>query len=351
MSRTAPVGAASSARYGFSTTVRARAGELVWFGARVIAFWFGALTLLNVVAAIRHPAFDANVWWIDLSFLPTLAGSLIVTAAGVLLVAYAVRPAAGGVRRGVTLAAVGALVVGALVNTATYYRVWAAHAIAPRVPVPLSLVIALLLTFVGVAMRRPVTPPTRRRRVTVIAAASALFVVGLPLLQMTFFGTTDYRRPAQAIVVFGAQVEPSGRASFALADRVATGTVLYRAGLAPLIVMSGGVEPSGHDETIVMRDLAEGEGVPADAIVLDRGGVDTLATVNDTARLFARDGIDRVLAVSQYYHLPRIKLAYARAGYDVWTVPSRDTPINQSAWLVVREIPAFWLYYLRAAVT
>ena len=37
----------------------------MWFGARVIALWFGALTSLNVVAAIRHPAFDANVWWID----------------------------------------------------------------------------------------------------------------------------------------------------------------------------------------------------------------------------------------------------------------------------------------------
>jgi len=351
MSDTASLHAASGGERGLRTTVRARTREAVWFGARVIAFWFGAMTLLNVVAAVRHPAFDANTWWIDLAFLPAAVASLVVTVAGALLVAYAARPARTGVRRIATLIAAGVLAGGALVNTVTYYRVWAAHGMAPRAPVPLSFVIAGLMAAVGVSMLRPSSPPTRRGRVTASVVASTLFVAGLPLLQMTFFGTTDYRRPAQAIVVFGAQVEPSGRASFALADRVATAAALYRQGLAPTVVMSGGIEPSGFDETVVMRDLAEREGVPAGAIVLDPGGVDPLATVDDTARLFGRDGIDRVLVVSQYYHLPRIKLAYARAGYDVWTVPSRDTPINQSQLLVAREIPAFWLYYLRAVAT
>jgi len=58
-----------------------------------------------------------------------------------------------------------------------------------------------------------------------------------------------------------------------------------------------------------------------------------------------------VLAVSQFYHLPRIKLAYARAGWDVWTVPSHDTPISKNRIAMLREIPAFWLYYARAAFT
>ena len=46
--------------------------------------------------------------------------------------------------------------------------------------------------------------------------------------------------------------------------------------------------------------------------------------------------------------LPRIKLAYARAGLDVWTVPADVTLVPGTARLVAREIPAFWLYYLRA---
>jgi uncharacterized SAM-binding protein YcdF (DUF218 family) len=71
--------------------------------------------------------------------------------------------------------------------------------------------------------------------------------------------------------------------------------------------------------------------------------------VADTVPFFGEDGWTRVLAVSQYYHLPRIKLAYQRAGWDVLTVPAgTSTPIPQTPTFVAREIPAFWVYYLRA---
>jgi uncharacterized SAM-binding protein YcdF (DUF218 family) len=315
-----------------------------------LAFWFGALSLVNVLASVRHPVFDANLWWIDFRFLPSALRSLLVVSAGVLLVAYAVRPSTQGWRRTATIFAVAVLVIGALINTVTFYRAWAGGRITPGVPVPLSLALAAMLALIGVTMLSPVASPTRTRRAGVIAITSALFVLGMPLMQQMFFGTTDYGRPAQAIVVFGAQVNPGGVASKTLADRVFTAAQLYREGLAPMIIMSGGVEPNGFDETLVMRDLAEQEGVPASAIVLDPHGVNTLATVNDTVAMFRLEGISRVLVVSHFYHLPRIKLAYAGAGYDVWTVPSRDTPIVQTPYLVVREIPAFWVYYLRAAV-
>ncbi len=56
-----------------------------------------------------------------------------------------------------------------------------------------------------------------------------------------------------------------------------------------------------------------------------------------------------MLAVSHFYHLPRVKLAYERAGVEVYTVPAESTgPIAETPRLVLREIPAFWVYYLRA---
>ena len=54
--------------------------------------------------------------------------------------------------------------------------------------------------------------------------------------------------------------------------------------------------------------------------------------------------------VSDFFHLPRIKLAYQRAGVDVITVPSHARRIPQTTGLVIREIPAFWVYYLRAVL-
>ena len=90
-----------------------------------------------------------------------------------------------------------------------------------------------------------------------------------------------------------------------------------------------------------MRDLALTLGVPAHAIALDRDGLDTHASVRHT-------GPGRVLAVSHFYHLPRIQLAYRRAGRTAFTVPADEAyTISQTPRLVVREIAAFWFYWAR----
>jgi len=55
-----------------------------------------------------------------------------------------------------------------------------------------------------------------------------------------------------------------------------------------------------------------------------------------------------VLAVSHFYHLPRIKLAYQRGGVDVCTVPARQKYfLSQIPYSMVREVAAFWTYYLK----
>jgi vancomycin permeability regulator SanA len=324
-------------------------GGVAGLSARVLAFWFGALGLVNVLASLRHPAFDPNIWWVDLRFLPKVAGQLLLMTVGVLLLAHAFRPVVDGSRRTVSLVAVVTVGTIAIMNVVGYYRVWDSGTITPRSPVPLSLVIAALLAFIAVSMLRPMPSVDRRTSIEVVAAMSLVFVAGLPLLQMAFFGTTDYRRPADAVVVFGARVRNDGAPSLTLANRVTTAAELYRDGLVDTVVMTGGIEPSGIDETIVMRDLAMQLGVPSWAIVLDPRGHNTNASVANTIRIFRENGLDRILAVSQFYHLPRIKLAYARAGVDAWTVPAR-TSITRTAAIVAREIPAFWLYYLRAVV-
>ncbi len=320
-------------------------------GVRVLAFWFGTFTLLNVAGTLIHPNFDANLWWIDLRFLPDPLRPSILVAAGLALVAHAIRPPACGWRRAAAPIALAALTTGAIVNTVSYYRTWNAGQISPKMPFPLSLVLSVAFVILAIVMRRRAAAALgRRARLAVIAAVTAALVIVLPLAQFVFFGTTDYRRPADVIVVFGAKADPGGKASVSLADRVFTATQLYEQGLAPKIIMSGGIEPTAYDEAQVMATLAEEEGVPGSAIILDHNGYNTQASVNDTVNIFREDGFKRILAVSHFYHLPRIKLAYARAGIDVWTVPPRDTPISLTPLIVAREIPAFWLYYVRAAL-
>jgi uncharacterized SAM-binding protein YcdF (DUF218 family) len=65
--------------------------------------------------------------------------------------------------------------------------------------------------------------------------------------------------------------------------------------------------------------------------------------------LFRELGIKRVLAVSHFFHLPRIKMAYRRAGWNVTTVPVNATRMSRQALVfqLCRETAAFWAYYLR----
>jgi uncharacterized SAM-binding protein YcdF (DUF218 family) len=100
-----------------------------------------------------------------------------------------------------------------------------------------------------------------------------------------------------------------------------------------------------------MRDAAIQAGVPAAAIRLDREGLNTRATAANTVRMVGRGG-GRMLVVSEFYHLPRIRLAYAVEGREVCTVPAR--PRHASRWFplgsLVREVPAYWLYYFRSVL-
>ncbi len=215
---------------------------------------------------------------------------------------------------------------------------------------PLSFVVCALLVFVAWAALRP--PAPRRRRLlaaAVLVAVAAACVLLFPVAQVFFFGKTDYRRPADVAVVFGAQVHGSGVASTSLNDRMTTAIQLYKDHLVRRLLVSGGVGESGFNEAIVMRDIAVKAGVPARDVAVDSNGVSTNATVADTVPFFGADGWTRILAVSQFYHLPRIKLAYQRAGWNVLTVPAgTSSPIPQTPYSVVREIPAFWVYYLEA---
>jgi uncharacterized SAM-binding protein YcdF (DUF218 family) len=123
---------------------------------------------------------------------------------------------------------------------------------------------------------------------------------------------------------------------------------LYKKGYAPLMIVSGGRGDGGVHEAVAMRDLALKAGVPASAIAMDMNGVNTQATVNDTLTMLRARGLRRVLAVSHYYHLARIKLAYAAKGTDVWTVPTeRARWMPQMPLIIAREVPGFWVYYLR----
>ncbi len=316
--------------------------------ARGLALFFGFFSVLNLIGVLRTPGFDENIWWLDLRPLSTAATAAVLALAGLLLVSWGLRPAPARWRRLATAVTALALGIVAVRNGITFYHVWGHGQIRPWVPFPLSFVLAVALFYVAwVAAHRT---PAPRGRLAPLRVAAIVVLCGLlfPVTQQVFFGKTDYVVPAQTAVVFGAEVHGDGRPSVSLRDRVRTAAQLYEAGLTTHLLMSGGQGPGEPvNETAVMRDLAIGFGVPAAAVTVDPHGVNTDATVRDTVPLLRAAGYRQVAVVSDFFHLPRVKLAYQRLGYDVITVPSRAHRIPQTTRLVLREIPAFWVYYLR----
>ena len=313
--------------------------------------------MLNVLGEAVRPGFDANLWWIDLRSLPAGLGQTLLAIGGVLLCAWAYRPRAGARRAAATRAVVGLLALACGADAVRFGSLVYAGRIRAGTVLPLSLFIAAVLVWIvravgsaqagaPVVELRPAR--SRKRRGLAAIAVCSVTVVLWTLAQMAFFGRTDYRRDADGIVVFGAGVYADGRCSDALADRMRTGVELYHEGRAPMLIVSGGPGMGDVHETEAMRDFAIELGVPVDAIRMDPRGVSTEATVDNTVEMFDELGCRRVLAVSHAYHLPRVKLAYQRAGRDVYTVPAKESYVLKAMpYYVTREVAALWCYYLR----
>ena len=321
--------------------------EIGQSAARASALFLGAFTLLNLGGGLLRANFDQTIWWVDLRPLPRIGSAALVAVASVFFLAFALRPVARPWRARVTAALAGILGLLALLDAASFWRLLSSGAVQSRFPVPLSLGVAGLLALIAVAALRA-GPDSLRLRWGVAAGVLVALGLGLPLAQMVCFGNTDYRRDADAIVVLGAAVRSNGAPSLALKDRILTGCRLYHEGRAPLVVMSGGPGAGGHHEVDTMRRVASDAGVPDDAILLDYDGVNTQATATNVAALALARGWSRILAVSHFYHLPRIKMAVDRGGLRVYTVPAEETrTLLKLPYFMAREVAALWVYYLR----
>jgi vancomycin permeability regulator SanA len=315
--------------------------------ARGFALFLGGIALLGIVGAMRNAGFDANLWWVDVRAFPKGLSRSLLAGSALLLLAFGFRPPIGRWRGGLTGLVTAVLAWIAVANGIVFLVLWARGAIAPGVPVPLSFGVAALLGLVAQESLR--SEPRVRVPGWRVGMACVGCAVVFPLAQVFCFGKTDYSRPAQAALVFGARAYADGRPSDALADRVRTACDLYRGGLVRELIFSGGPGDGDVTEPEAMRRLALRLGVPDRDIRLDPAGLNTAMTVRNAARLAREHHLDRILAVSHFYHLPRIKLAGQRAGIDVLTVPARESYfLRQTPYSVLREVPAWWAYYLRA---
>ncbi len=140
--------------------------------------------------------------------------------------------------------------------------------------------------------------------------------------------TRDEARPAAAIAVFGA-AEYNGRPSPVFKSRLNHALELEERGLAPLVITTGG---SGGDlhftEGGVGRDYLIQQGVAAAKILEDTRSDSTYENAEAVARMLQVRGKDTCIAVSDGFHLYRIKLMMESLGITTYTSPAPESPIE-----------------------
>lgn len=190
-------------------------------------------------------------------------------------------------------------------------------------------------------------PPLLRRALAL--GAALLSLVALEVVAIHALGLADQRGRADAVLVLGARVYEDGTPSEALSERVATAVALHRQGLVPALLVSGATGREGHDEALVMKQLAVRMGVPPQAIHVDSQGYNTEASVKNARAWLEGSGGRRMLVVSHYHHLPRVRLLGQVHGLSLATVPADEgaTLLAGTPFYVVREAAALAYYYLR----
>ena len=171
-----------------------------------------------------------------------------------------------------------------------------------------------------------------------------LLAVGLGAsLWIDWYGRTRGEpERADAVVVLGAKVLRSGEASDALLGRVATGAALFKRGLAPLIIFSGGNTGAPTSEAKAAQQIALGLGVPAQACLLEDESLTTLQNARCTAELLRARGLQRVVLVSDAFHLARAELLFRREGLAVQAVASqRELRWPTRVRLIIGELLSF----------
>ena len=175
------------------------------------------------------------------------------------------------------------------------------------------------------------------RRITFVSlgvVGSLLLYFLVSLVQVWNTGRDDSflrsRRTVDAIVVLGA-AQYDGRPSPQLRARLDHVVRLWNVPVAPLVVVTGGKQIGDRfTEAEASRDYLVSKGVPVEVIVIESRGESTyqsLEAVRDEARV---NQWQRVVLVSDPYHLKRAQLVAAELGMPAEVSATRDGVVSGS---------------------
>lgn len=185
----------------------------------------------------------------------------------------------------------------------------------------------------------------------VLAAAVGGFVL--------FLGVTGTRivraaaetptKRADAIVVFGA-AEYAGRPSPVYRARLDHAFELFSKGMAPVVITTGGAaQDPDFSEGGVGRDYLLRRGIPEQDLIAETLGSDTAQSAERVANILRANGMHTCIAVSDAYHVFRIRALLEHEGVQVEIAPrpeSRPRSLLQRFGAAMREAMSYFMWKL-----
>ena len=183
-------------------------------------------------------------------------------------------------------------------------------------------------------------------RAAVAAAAALLVTIAYFSVRVARQSVREEAQPAAVILVLGA-AEYRGRPSPVLQARLDHAIELYRRKLAPLVMTTGG---AGGDplftEGGVGRSYLMARGVPSEAIIVETEGESTVQSIALAGEIMRRMDLRSVIAVSDGYHIYRVKQMLEARGLEVYGSPRKDrTPEPlRDRWNYIKQAIGYLLW-------
>lgn len=185
-------------------------------------------------------------------------------------------------------------------------------------------------------------------RILVLILVVAAAFLAITAVQVAHTASLQELHPADAIVIFGA-AEYSGRPSPVLRARLDHALDLFHRGLAPVIITTGGAAADPiFSEGGVGRDYLMRQGVPERSLIAETQGRDTAESALRVGVIMRANGLHTCVAVSDAYHVFRIRKLLEREGIGPIYVAPRPDSKPRSLWqravAVLRESTSYLLW-------
>ena len=189
------------------------------------------------------------------------------------------------------------------------------------------------------------------RRVVIGAVLLALlWVVSVPV-RIWWDARQEDHRPSDAIIVLGA-AQYNGRPSPVLEARLRKAQALWADDVAPVVVtVGGGAAGDATTEAEAGRDWLTANGMPSDAVVAVAEGDNTQSSLEAVGGVFASEGWQTAVLVTDPWHTFRSRALADSAGIDAVAAPVRSGPVVQTRETQLRYILRESLAYYRWRLT